>query len=90
MQRWRRSRSYSRETLVSELTRSELLCLRRTKLAADIGRREIDPSELVDFATGPHLQTKTWNSLKQRGYVANGRGISVRLTAKGAKALKEA
>jgi len=72
---------------IDKLTKAEVLCLRRTKVVSGIGNREIDPSELGPFMGGPNLQDRTWNSLKRRGYVANGRGISCRLTAKGEKAL---
>ena len=72
---------------IDKLTKAEVLCLRRTKVVSGIGKREIDPSELGPFVGGPNLQDRTWDSLKRRGYVANGRGISVRLTSKGEKAL---
>lgn len=56
--------------------------LKRTKIAADFGKREIDPRELDAF-DGPALLEKTWDELKREGLVANGRGNTVRLTPKG-------
>lgn len=57
-------------------------CLKRTEIAADFGKREILPEELDAF-DGPGLQERTWDQLKREGLVANGRGNTVRLTAKG-------
>jgi ribosomal protein S19E (S16A) len=61
-------------------------CLKRTEIAADFGKREIDPSELGAF-DGPALQERVWNQLKREGLVANGRGDTVRLTPKGKREL---
>lgn len=75
---------------MSDLTKAELLCLRRTKVLSNMGVREIHPTELIDFIDGPSTQDVTFDHLKARGYVANGRGLQVRLTKKGELALKRA
>jgi hypothetical protein len=74
---------------MSTLTLAELRCLKRTRIAQDFGRREIDPEELVGVFDGPCYQGATWDRLKTRGLVANGVGLTVRLTIKGKKLLKE-
>jgi hypothetical protein len=71
------------------LTKAELRCLRRTRLAQDFGKRIIDPRELIGVFDGPRFQDAVWDRLKAKGFVANGRGISVRLTKKGEKALDD-
>jgi hypothetical protein len=70
-------------------TAAELRCLRRTRLAQDFGRRQIDPRELIGVFDGPRFQDAVWDRLKARGLVTNGRGFEVRLTKKGEAALEE-
>ena len=60
--------------------------LKRTKIAADFGKREIRADELAAF-DGPGLMESTWDELKREGLVANGRGYAVRLTPKGEREL---
>jgi hypothetical protein len=73
----------------TRLGAAELRCLRRTRLAQDFGKRRIDARELIGVFDGPYFQDAVWDRLKARGLVANGRGMSVRLTKKGEKALDD-
>lgn len=67
---------------------AELRCLKRTRIAQDFGTRIIISKELLDVFDGPCFQDATWDRLKRRGLVANGRGFTVKLTKKGEKLLE--
>jgi hypothetical protein len=71
------------------LTLAEIRCLVRTRIAADFGRREITTRELLDYMEGRPTPDGVWDRLKASGFVANTRGIGVRLTPKGARALRD-
>jgi hypothetical protein len=73
----------------SSLTPAEIKCLIRTRIAADFGRREIMPREALAFAGWTLACDAVWDRMKARGFVANGRGITVRLTVKGERALHD-
>ena len=49
--------------------------------------RTIDPAELIGVFDGPAFTDAVWDRLKAAGLVANGRGLTVRLTKRGEQAL---
>jgi hypothetical protein len=67
-------------------SRAVLRCLRRTRIAQDFGRRQIDPAELVGVFDGPVFQDAVWDRLRRLGLVVSS-GLRVRLTAAGKRGL---